>query len=89
MGKCRSEFTLEQAFASAYTSPGTGYQQLPLGYNTLVGERSAMVSGGQRQKIASDQALIKNSAILIFDKATSALDIESEHQFQQNLTPIN
>ncbi|MEH2241253.1 ATP-binding cassette domain-containing protein [Nostoc sp.] len=78
-----------RAIASACTSPGTGYQEPPLGYNTLVGERSAMVSGGQRQKIASDQALIKNPAILILDEATSALDIQSERQFQQNLTPIN
>ncbi|MEH1847442.1 MAG: hypothetical protein V7L25_21275 [Nostoc sp.] len=60
-----------------------------MGYNTLVGERSAIISGGKRQKIASDQALIKNPAILILDEAISALDIQSERQFQQNLTPIN
>ncbi|WP_026100064.1 cysteine peptidase family C39 domain-containing protein [Fortiea contorta] len=83
------EFTEAEAIAAAKLAQAHSFiQALPLAYNTQVGERGALLSGGQRQKIAIARALIRNPGILILDEATSALDAESEHQLQQHLARI-
>lgn len=64
-------------------------EQMPDGYDTIVGERGVGLSGGQKERISLARALMKDPAILILDDTTSAVDMETETKIQEELDQIS
>jgi subfamily B ATP-binding cassette protein MsbA len=82
----RPAVPLESVEAAARAARAHAFiEELPQGYETVLGERGLMLSGGQRQRIAIARALLKNAPILILDEATSNLDERSEREVQEAL----
>jgi subfamily B ATP-binding cassette protein MsbA len=77
---------IEAAAQAAYVMEFVN--ELPLGLDTVVGDRGVLLSGGQRQRISIARALLKNAPILILDEATSALDTEAERNIQRALDDL-
>lgn len=63
-------------------------QELPDGYQTVVGERGQKLSGGQRQRVSLARAVLKDPPVLILDEATSSVDNETEALIQRSLKKI-
>jgi ATP-binding cassette subfamily B protein len=85
----RPEATREEIFAAARAAHiHTFIESLPLGYDTMVGERGLKLSGGEKQRVAIARTLLKDPAILVFDEATSALDTRTEKIIQAELAEI-
>ena len=61
-------------------------QSLPVGLETMVGERGSSLSGGQRQRVSIARAFLKDAPVLILDEATSHLDVISEHTVHNSLS---
>ena len=61
---------------------------LPLGYDTFIGDRGVKLSGGERQRLAIARAILKNPPLLILDEATSQLDTHSERLVQEALNGL-
>lgn len=61
---------------------------MPDGYETIVGERGMGLSGGQKQRVSIARAVLTEPSILIMDDSTSAVDMETEYQIQQELKEV-
>jgi len=71
--------------ALAFASSAEFVRALPLGLDTLIGDRGIRLSGGERQRLVLARAIISKPAVLVLDEATSALDTENEKKIQEAL----
>lgn len=82
----RPEVGLEKIKSAAEISSARDFiEEMEAGFEEVIGERGMGLSGGQKQRVSLARALVQESPILIMDDATSAVDMETEHQIQQAL----
>ncbi len=84
----RPEATEEEMIAACEVAGVTAFiDDLPDGYDTLIGERGVNLSGGQRQRVALARALISSARVLVLDDPLSAVDTETEERIVRALRP--
>ncbi|MEX1016122.1 MAG: ABC transporter ATP-binding protein [Phycisphaeraceae bacterium] len=82
----RPDAPREQVVAAARDAGADAFiTRLPEGYETVIGERGATLSGGEKQRIAIARALLSEAAVVILDEPTSALDVETERAVMAGL----
>lgn len=80
----------EEIHEAARVAEADGFiDELPEGYDTVVGERGQKLSGGQRQRLSIARAILKDPPILVLDEATSAVDNETEAAIQRSLERVS
>ncbi len=85
----RPEATREEVERAAVAAQADGFiQELPKGYDTLVGERGLTLSGGQRQRISIARAILADPRVLILDDATSSVDASTEQSIKLALRDV-
>jgi len=81
---------IERVVEAARVAEAHGFiEELPQGYDTIVGERGQKLSGGQRQRISIARAVLKDPPVLVLDEATSSVDNETEAAIQRSLERIS
>ena len=82
----RPDASLDAVVAAARAAQAEEFiEEMPLKYETVVGERGVGLSGGQKQRTAIARALLIDPSILVLDDATSAVDMQTEYLIQQHL----
>jgi ATP-binding cassette subfamily B multidrug efflux pump len=85
----RADASAEEVLAAARAAQAHEFiQELPDGYDTVIGQRGVTLSGGQRQRIAIARALLVKPKVLILDDSTSAVDVETEVRLQDALDEL-
>ncbi|MEL7103214.1 MAG: ABC transporter ATP-binding protein [Pseudomonadota bacterium] len=85
----RPDASLDDINAAARKAHAAEFiEALPLGYDTLVGERGVKLSGGERQRVAIARAFLVDAPIVIFDEATSSLDTITEKHIQDAMAEL-
>ncbi len=82
-----SQSDIEEAARLAQIDPFI--RELPMGYDSMVGERGLKLSGGEKQRVAIARTILKNPPILLLDEATSALDTHTEREIQGALREVS
>lgn len=82
----REDCTEQEVYEAARAAYAMDFiEELPKGFDTIIGESGTRLSGGQRQRLSIARAILKDSPLLVLDEATSSLDTESERQVQRAL----